>query len=70
MYYVLYSPDKGYFIAEATTTAQADQYVQNSYHESTDRDECEAYIETYGGQDEDYDPVYHSGYDYDADLPW
>ena len=70
MYYVLYSPDKGYFTAEATTVEQADQYVQNSYFESTSREECEAYIETYGGQDEDYDPIYDGNYDYDADLPY
>lgn len=45
MYYVLYSPDKGYFVAEATTVEQADQYVQNSYLESTDRSECQSFID-------------------------
>lgn len=70
MYYVLYSPDKGYYVAQATTVEQADQYVQNSYFESTSKEECDAYIETFSQQDEDYDPVYDSGYDYDSDLPW
>ena len=70
MYYVLYSPDKGYFVAQATTVEQADQYVQDSYFESTDSDECQAFIETFSQQDDDYDPIYDGGYDYDADLPW
>jgi hypothetical protein len=69
MYYVLYSPNKGYFVAEATTVEQADQYIQNSYFESMDRNECQSYIETFSTQDEDYDPS-DLIYDYDADLPW
>ena len=70
MYYVLYSPDKGYFVAEATTVEQAEQYAQNSYYKSVHKDECQAYINTFCQQDDDYDPIYDGNYDYDADLPY
>ena len=69
MYYVLYSPDKGYFVAEATTVEQADQYVQNSYFESTDRSECQSFIDDMLVQD-DYDPTDPADLTYVDDLPY